>query len=339
MASDATVRVGRMILVGSLVGGYAASVVLGILLDHAVGQSATLWTADGFLAAVMILLPGAPRVAAAVACLGCQALIEFAAGDGAARATLFPLVDLFEAALAAWLALRFCGAGARRLSLRRLTLLILGAIVPAAMAAGVAGAGLSLILGARDWLAAWTEWAIPGALGMGIVLPALLLIVRAGQYPEFQRSPLEVAALFAGLLGLSATVFIDRQMPLTFLMFPACALIAIRLGPPGAAVAGFVVAMVAMPMVMLGFGPPGLAGLGKAARLELAEAYAASVLFASLTAAAPMADQMRLRRLVLGRDKALRAARARARLAETRAAEAQASQASAPRRKGVADFA
>jgi integral membrane sensor domain MASE1 len=336
MASDATMRLGRMTLTGSLVGGYAASVVLGFLLGRAAGQGVSLWTANGFLAAALILLPGVSRLLAAGGCLTCQAVIGLLAGDGVARAALFPLINLLQAALAAWLALRFCGAGARRLSQRRLTLLILGAIVPAAMVGGVASAILSVMLGGDDAMAAWAEWAIPGGLGMGIVLPALLLIARTRHYPEFRRSPLEVVALFAGLLGLSVVVFLDGQVPLTFLLFPACALIAIRLGPPGAAVAGFVVAMVAMPMVTLGFGPPGLSGLGKAARLELAEAYAASILFASLTAAVAMADQMRLRRLVLGRDKALRAARARARQAEALAVEPEASPAAA-RVRGVVD--
>lgn len=310
-------RLGRFALAANLAAGYAASVGLSVLMDRAGGPVAILWTANGFLAAGLILLTGPWRIAVAAVCVASEAVIERMAGQGLAQAAVFPFINLLESALAAWLALRFCGAGARRLSLRRLTLLIVGAIAPAAMAGGVAGAIASALLNGRGLLQAWALWAVPGGLGMGIVLPAMLLIARAGQYPEFRRAPLEVVALFAGLVGLTAIVFLERELPLVFLVFPACALVALRLGPPGAAVAGFIVAMVGLPMVMLGLGPPATAGLGKAARIDLTEAIVAAALFTSLTTAAALADQLRLRRLMLGRDRALRAARARARAAES----------------------
>jgi integral membrane sensor domain MASE1 len=332
-------RLDRLAVTASLVAGYAASVLFSVVMSRVGGQGATLWTATGFLAAVLILLPGAWRIAGAGACVASQTVIALLAGDGVFRAALYPLVNLFEAAIAAWLALRFCGAGARRLSLRRLMQLIVAAIAPAAMAGGALGAAVNAALSGRDLLQGWAAWTLPGGLGMAIVLPALLLIARAGQYPEFQRTPLEIVALFAGLFGLSAAVFLERDLPLQFLVFPACALIAVRLGPAGAAVAGFVVAMVALPLAMLGHGPVATAAIGAAARVGLTETIVASALFTSLTTAAALADQSRLRRLMLGRDKALRAARARARRAESLLGETEARRLSSARRKGVADFA
>ena len=90
---------------------------------------------------------------------------------------------------------------------------------------------------------------------MAIVVPTLLLVAREAQYKEFRRTPLEVVGLLAGVSGLTGAVFYQSEAPLQFTVFPAMTLIAFRLGPPGAAVAGFLVAMISLPLVMLGHGP------------------------------------------------------------------------------------
>jgi integral membrane sensor domain MASE1 len=168
---------------------------------------------------------------------------------------------------------------------------------------------------------------------MAIVLPAVLMAVRAGQYKEFDRSRLETAAILAGLAVLVAAVFLERDLPLHFAIFPALTVAAVRLGPPGAGAAGLLAAMIALPLTMLDQGAGALApGLAAAGRVRLTEVVVAAALMTTLVTAVAVGEQTRLRRLMLGRDRAARAARLRARSAERAAAEAE-SGAERPRRR------
>jgi len=320
----AHVRRVRAGLAIGLVAGYVASVLLSVLASRGEGGAASLWTANGFLAAAFILLPGAWRVGVAAACMAAQAAVGLAAGDGPGRAAMFPVVNLLEAALTAWLAIRFCGVRARRLSLRELALVPIAAIAPAAALAGVLGATINLALTGQSPLDGWLAWAAPGALGTAIVLPAVLLAVRAGQYREFARPPLETAAILAGLGALVAGVYLQNDLPLQFSLFPALTITAVRLGPPGAAAAALLTSMIALPLSMLGHGPAMLAPhLDAAGRVRLTELVMAAAMVSTLVTAVAVGEQTRLRQLMLGRDRAARAARERARRAERAAAEAQ----------------
>jgi integral membrane sensor domain MASE1 len=116
----AHVRSHRAGLAAVLAAGYAASVLLSVLVSRFGGPAASLWTANGFLAGAFILLPRRWRLGVAASCVIAEGAISLAAGDGPARAALYPLVNLLEAALAGWLAIRFCGVRARRMSLREL---------------------------------------------------------------------------------------------------------------------------------------------------------------------------------------------------------------------------
>jgi integral membrane sensor domain MASE1 len=306
----------------ALTAGYVASVLLSVLVGRLAG-AASLWTANGFLAAAFILLPRAWRIGVAAACVAAQAAVALLAGDDPVRAALYPLVNLLEAGLASWLAIRFCGVRARRLSLRELALLTLVAIIPAALVGGAFGALIDLALRGRPLHAGWMAWALPSGLGMVIVLPALLLAVRPGQYKSFRRSGLETGAILAAVAGLVAIVFLQDDLPLQFAIFPTLTLVALRLGPPGAAAGGLLAAMVALPLTLLGHGPVARsAALDAAGRVRVAELMIAAALFTTLVTAVALAERARLRNLMLGRDRAARRALQRARRAESAAAEA-----------------
>ncbi|MFI4935338.1 MAG: MASE1 domain-containing protein [Caulobacterales bacterium] len=323
MAARAPTRFDRAVVTAVLCAGYLASVAFSVFMSRPVGEGAALWTANGFLAGALILLPGAWRLGAAAICLVSQVVISLAVGDGFARSLLYPLVNLIEAGLAAYLALEFCGARARRLSLRKLTLILLGAVIPAAAVGGAVGAGIGVMVGRKGFLSLWLDWAAPGGLGMAIVLPAVLLVARSLHYRDFERSGLEMFSLLGGVSALTLAVFLQGELPLFFLIFPALTLVAFRLGPAGAAVAGFLVAVIALPLTLLGHGPSTLAaGLDLTGRVRLTQLFVAAALFTTVATAGALADQARMRRLMIGRDRAARGARLRAREAESLAAEA-----------------
>jgi integral membrane sensor domain MASE1 len=322
LGENAHVRRHRAGVATALACGYVASVLLSVLVSRA-ADAATLWTANGFLAGAFILLPRAWRIGVAAVCVFVQGAIVLMAGDGPVRAVLYPLVNLLEAGLAGWLAIRFAGVRARRLSLRELALLPVVAIAPAALASGAVGALIDLALRGRALHDGWLAWTLPSGLGMAIVLPALLLAVRPSQYKAFHRSATETGAILAGVGALVAVVFLQDDLPLQFAIFPALTLVALRLGPPGAAAAGLLAAIVALPLTMLGHGPAARSAmLDASGRARISELVIAAALFTTLVTALAVADQTRLRALMLGRDRAARSALRRARMAESAAAEA-----------------
>ena len=332
----APIQLKRAAVATALVAGYAASVLFSFLMSRVGGQTASIWTANGFLAASFILLGGRWRIGAVSLSLMFQMIASLFVGDGPARALLHPLVNLAEAGLAAWLAVRFCGAQTRRLSLTKLALLILASIVPAAIVGGVLGAGVSFVLRGTNFIDGWLNWAIPGGLGMAIVLPALLLAARESQYKDFRRSAVETGGLLGGVSGLAMAIYFQQELPLQFAIFPALTLVAFRLGPPGAAVAGFLVAMICLTLVMLGHGPTMLATtLDHLGRVRLTEAMVTAAFFTTLATAGAVAEQARLRRLLLARDRAARTARQRARGAERMIGEAMHRRPSEAAREGA----
>ena len=303
-------------LTAALVAGYVASATVGIGFGRGVEAIPSAGTASGFLVGALILLSGPWRLLAVALCLGFQGIASFVAGDGVARALISPLCVLLQAGLAGWLAVAYGGARARRISLRRLALLIVAAIAPAAFIGGAVGALLEAVFLGRPFAEDWAFWAITAGCGMAIVLPALLLIVRREQYREFSRSWFESVGLIAAVCGVALAVYIQNGLPLHFVIFPALMLVAFRLGPPGAAVAGLCVAAICLICAAEGHGPGMLVtGFGPAARLGLTEVILATAIFTSLAAADAVADQQRVRRLLVNHDRYVRAARRKSRAA------------------------
>ncbi|HLY78651.1 MAG TPA: MASE1 domain-containing protein [Caulobacteraceae bacterium] len=302
-------------MTAALVAGYVASVLLSFVLSRAGAQTSTIWTASGFLVGSLILLTRRWRVIAVTTSLCAQVFASFAVGDGWVRAVIGPLGVLFEAGLAAWLAVRYCEVRARRLTLRRLTLLMVGAVVPATIVGSTAGALINMAILRQTFAAGWLLWATNTGLGMAIVLPALLLLVRYEQYKEFRRGWVESAGLVIGVCGVALAVYLQSGLPLHFVIFPTLTLVAFRLGPPGTAVAGFCVATICLVCAVEGHGPGMLVtSMSAAARMRLTEVILATAIFTSLATADAVAEQLRVRRLLIDHDRSARAARRRARL-------------------------
>ncbi|HWA62732.1 MAG TPA: MASE1 domain-containing protein, partial [Caulobacteraceae bacterium] len=192
--------------------GFCASVTISVLLARPSGTSAALWTANGFLAGAIIVLRGRWRLATVAACLAAQLGIMFVVGDPPLQPFVYAALNLVESALAAGLALKLCGLRARRLSVLRLMRLLVMAVVPAAVLGGLASAVVNAVLFARDFGATWRDWTLAGGLGMSVVLPAVVLLSRGGQYPEFRRSWLEIAGLLGATAGVAAMTFLQSHL-------------------------------------------------------------------------------------------------------------------------------
>lgn len=293
--------------------GFAASVAVSVMLSRQGAHGATLWTANGFLVSALLVLPQRPAIAVLAACTLSEAAIGALAGDVLVRVLVSTSVNISTCLLTAWLTRRFCGVNARRLGLVRLMRILVFAVLPASFVGSLAAAATFPLFSHRVFGEIFIDWLTSSALGLAMVLPAVLLAIRHTQYREFRTAWWETLALFAGLAGLTAVVFSQAELPVLFAVYPAVTLIAFRLGPPGAAAAGFVVGAIALPLTLLGHGPAMLSRhLDFVGQVRLTEVFVCCVLFTGIGTAVALADQTRLRRMLVRRDRAARISRQRA---------------------------
>lgn len=292
---------------------FTGSVAASVLLSRGGGHGAALWTANGFLVSALLVLPRSHAIAALVACALSQGAVSAVAGDPVVRILASTLINIGECAMTAALARRYCGVNARRLGLVRLMRILVLAAMPASFIGSLAAAAVFSLFSTRRFADTFSDWMISSILGIAMVLPAVLLAIRHTRYREFHRPWWEMLGLFTGLAGLTALVFWQADLPILFAVFPAVTLIAFRLGPPGAAAAGFVVGMIALPLTLFDHGPATLSrDLDFAGQIRLAQVFVCCVLFTGIGTAVALADQTRLRRMLVRRDRAARISRQRA---------------------------
>ena len=273
---------------------------------------ATLWPSNALLAAGLLVLSPRRRVILTVVAVVFHLLIDLAVGDGPDRAALYTLVDVGEAYLVWAVTKRFFGGPPRVRTMRQLALLTtLTAPVTFAMAL-VCAAVLTLTHG-LSFVTVLTDWFLCGVLGMSIVLPAVLVLLDSEHRRAFQRGLPEQLGLAALVAILTATVFYAKGLPAPFLLFPAALLAAFRLGPRGAAQASLIVACVAIPLTVRGLWTQQIStDWSQAHQNRLVQVFVGVLFVTSLATGLALAQQERLRRLLVRREQLTRAARARA---------------------------
>jgi signal transduction histidine kinase len=272
----------------------------------------TLWPSNALLAGGLLVLNPRRRVILTIIAVIGHVAIDLLVGDGPGRAALYTLVDIGEALLVWWVTRRFFGGPPRVRTMRQLALLTtLTAPVTLVMAA-IAAAVLTLGYG-LPFVTVLTDWFLCGVLGMAIVLPAVLVLLDSEHRRAFQRPWLEQLGLGLLVAGLSAVVFHAKGLPAPFLLFPAALLAAFRLGPRGAAQASLIVACVAIPLTVHGLWSPQIStDWSQAHQNRLVQVFVGVLFVTSLATGLALAQQERLRRLLVRREQLTRAARARA---------------------------
>jgi signal transduction histidine kinase len=273
---------------------------------------ATLWPTNALLAGGLLVLNPRRRIILTIVAVISHVAIDLLVGDGVGRTLLYTLVDIGEALLVWWVTRRFFGGPPRVRTMRQLALLTtLTAPVTLAMAA-IAAAVLTLGYG-LPFVTVLTDWFLCGVLGMAIVLPAVLVLLDSEHRRAFQRPVLEQLGLGLLVAGLSALVFHAKGLPAPFLLFPVALLAAFRLGPRGAAQTSLIVACVAIPLTVHGLWTPQIStDWSQAHQNRLVQVFVGVLFVTSLATGLALAQQERLRRLLVRREQLTRAARARA---------------------------
>jgi len=273
---------------------------------------ATLWPTNALLAGGLLVLNPRRRTLLTVIAVVGHMIIDLLVGDGIGRSILSTVVNVGEALLVWRVTRRFFGGTPRVRTMRQLALLTTLTAPVTLLMAAVAAAVLALGYG-MPFVSVLTDWFLCGVLGMSIVLPAVLVLLDSEHRRTFQRSPLEPWGLGLLMAALTALVFHARGIPAPFLLFPVALLTAFRLGPRGAAQASLIVACVAIPLTVHGlWGPQISTDWSQAHQNRLVQIFVGVLFVTSLATGLALAQQERLRRLLVRREQLTRAARARA---------------------------
>ncbi|CAN5535455.1 MASE1 domain-containing protein [soil metagenome] len=273
---------------------------------------AALWPSNALLTAGLLVLNRPRRIMLAAIALVAHLTIDLLVGDNLGRAVIYTVVDVSEALLAWTVVQNFFGGPPRVRTMRQLALLAT-LTTPVAFVGALVGATLLMLVYDQPFVPALGAWFLSGVLGMAIVLPGVLVLVDAEHRRTFNRTRVERVGHFLMILVLTTVVFIPHGVPAPFILFPAVLFTAFRLGPRGGAEASLVAASIGIPLVINGVWirqPPLIWGLDD--RIRLVQIFIGLLFVTSLAAGLALAQQERLRRLLMRREQLTRAARARA---------------------------
>ena len=238
---------------------YVVCAKLGLALSFRAAQVTAVWPPTGFaLAAILIF----GRRAAAGVLLGAF-LANATTNEPLWVAAGIALGNTLEAWTGAIL-LRRIRFDARLAHVRDVIVLLGALIVSPVVSAtiGVASLGVGGVRPTSTLPELWWIWWLGDALGGLLVTPMLLVWSHGEPMPRRRGAIVEGTLLLAGLLGVSAFVFLGptNVAAIEYIVFPFLIWAALRFGAAGSATAAIVANAVAVYGTHLGRGP--FAGAG-----------------------------------------------------------------------------
>ena len=305
---------------------FAASQLIGHW-SVATYDTVLIWLSNGIMAAALLQLHRRPALQVAAACLLINLVSNAIRGDAGMLLWLNAVMNLGEAALAALLARRFCGAALDMRRPRRLFAFGLFAAAPAVAATALLGFGSLMLVRQTPVSVSGAfgiySFVIVELLGLLLVTPVLLLMARAHRFHGTTRARWPEATALVGLmLAVTAFVFWQNDAPLAFLCFLPMLLIALRLSPTTAAIALIGLATVSGVATLTGHGPvhltrlmdiPGLEGVSPMLRrLGVYNLYLLAMVVTILPVSTVMTERRRLEARLRARTVAAQDARRKA---------------------------
>ncbi|WP_332873006.1 ATP-binding protein [Caulobacter hibisci] len=292
------------------------AVVIGYcdLLTRGPSGMASLWPCNGVLAAGLLMLtPGRAAILFAVSAIS-HLVLDTIGGTPPAMTGLFTSLDSIEAVLIALVLGRVYGGPPRLKTLRR-ALTVVGLALPVSVGLAVFGAFASEPMLHVPLHVLIKNWLFINLLGMTVGLPVTLILFDPDIPHGFERSPWEKLACYLAVAVGAGLAFGRPGHTLPFLVFPVGVLAAFRLGPKGAAWATVIIAAIAAPLNVLGLTAEAATRAQASERMHALQLLISALLFTCMTAALALANQQRLKRLLVRRQGLARKAQARAQAA------------------------
>lgn len=263
------------------------------LTRHA-SEIAAVWTANGLLLAALLLTPDAKlRLMQIVMCAAANFVVNIVQDRPIGINLVFTAANTIEVMSAFWVYTRLC---AQPLELSKIA-----ALKSFSFACGSAPVLTAILVAIFTSIASqanfWNtlfDWYVSDVLGLLIVTPAVVLMIREGSEILRLQNRLQIIVLFAFLLTVTFVVF-SLNYPLLFLIYPALILIAYKLGPAPTALATIIVAAIALTHPFMGPFASNMANASEHARIILAQVFVLVVFYTSLPLAEVMAEERRLR--------------------------------------------
>ena len=269
-----------------------------ITYTRQVGGVAVIWPSDAIILAFMLRMPRANWVPLLLAGFFSNVMADWIAADTLGVAMLLSACNSIEVVVSILLFSRFVALppDLTRVGTFARFLLFCGLLGPAASA--LVGA---LVLGALKGsavLPVFKSWFAADSLGVLTVTP-LLLMLRTEEWEKIKSRSnlLQTLGIFALVAASTFAIFWQNYYPLMFLIFPFLIFAAFHLRFAGAAVAMGILAVISIPLTIMGHGPIVLVpGITFNERIVLLQLFLATVVFTVLPIAAVLTGRRRLER-------------------------------------------
>jgi signal transduction histidine kinase len=273
-----------------------------------------LWPANGFVAAMVLLLNRRALLACLIFAVLFSALTLLPQSPDLATGLIRLTFNLGEGVAAGLASRRVLGPRPLLRTTAGFLRLELLAILPTVLATVFLREVFRAMI---DPTAAviWKEAFLPHLMGMAIVLPAAMLVFQPSQ-PELKRSPIETVTILGGLAVTAFFIIRQTGLPVGFMITPMLLLAALRLGPRGSVFGILIVGLICLPAAIEGSGAFAIyPGWSLARRALIYQGVCLSSLIGMTVAAFMVAEQARLKRLLVRLAASARESRRRALIA------------------------
>jgi PAS domain S-box-containing protein len=267
--------------------GVAVAAWVGIAFTAQTNRVATVWLANGLVAAVVLGVPCRNWPTYLLGSLAVYAAVDALNGDSIATAVMLPAINVFEI-LVTVLSLRWRLGRMPDLSGQRnfVTFLLIGGVLAPAAAGLLAATWLQAAL-SQPFAETFLTWFAADALGMIVTVPTMLCLLRGDVARLFTESSWQsVLAQLATATAVILAVFLQSRYPLLFFVPLVLIPVVSSLGMAGASLLVPILTTAALGSTGLGTGPLTLnPAIGLHERLLLAQLVVATFVLLAYMAA------------------------------------------------------
>lgn len=288
---DSTMGKELLHALGLSVAYFFASILAISFMRYGEGLS-VIWIATSFLTADLRHRPNYSWMLRCCACLIADVAAIGMLGFHSWQALPLAALHVGEGVLSALVMRRYLPVPSRLETIDGVAVLIL---VPGMLSPAVTGLLCAALfhydMGLPYW-PQWLEWTLGHSLGALMVLPSIKLVL-GGDFGGWLRKArpkdwLETGAILLTMLGVTASVFAQRDVPLLFFPLLPMMIAVFRLGRLGVVCAITALAGVAIPFTLAGLGPVSLISGGPAAQMRFLLFYLVTAMLMTLPAAAEL---------------------------------------------------
>jgi signal transduction histidine kinase/ActR/RegA family two-component response regulator len=307
---------GQTLAAAGLVVGYAASATIAMAVVRNLDGLPAFWASNAFLIAGLVLLQGRARIACFIGCM----IASFGFGQLVHGLWALSLVSTLNSAIVslagAWL-VRKVNRTAQLRNLKQAAKLIGLVVLPTSLLSASTFSSATTLLLPMQFSMTFLHTFTSSFMGVGMVLPTLLLLGTRSEARDLNRGLVERILLGALVVGMTVGSYTGFYTLAIVALFPVASLLALRMGGKAMSVSMLVIgfALFAYPFAFPDAPPPTEAGEAATA-VEFAivgyQIYIAAVFFLGLATALVLDQQTRAKRMMEQRTRIARTARARA---------------------------